>query len=259
VQFQGINGLTLSTIDQPNSLNTITINRCRNVSITIANSASLNDWTIAQCYGVTVVQTGPSGGFVGNRTINNFSIRNSVLFSGITFSTSPSGTYTGNSIYNCNFLSASSLTLNNAFFTVQNCIFQGQSFTGTTNVTFTKNLTTLSSTGNVMTNTAPSSGNVYSVNLANVFVGYPTNTTYSVDGRFKLITGTGTNPAVGGGFLPGTSTVTDCGAYGGAAPSTTPYVLSGIPAIPVYYQLGAPSAVTTGGTYTLTFSVRSNN
>ena len=77
---------------------------------------------------------------------------------------------------------------------------------------------------------------------------------YSPDGRFQLISGGG-NPANNGGFLPGTATPTNCGVYGGLVY----YVKSGIPPIPVYYQLGAPSAVTVGATYTITFSVRSNN
>ena len=263
VIMQGLNGLVINTIDQPNALNNITINRCRNVSISFANSANCNDWIIAQCFGVTIVQTGPNAGFTGNRTINNLSIRNSVLFSNINFSTSPTGTYTGNTIYNCAFNNGSSLSLNNAFFTIQNCIFENQNFTSVNNVIFTKCLTTQSASSNPISTNPGSSGNTFNVSLASIYKGYPSNpltggnNTYSNDGRFALATGT--NPAVGGGFLPGTSTVTDCGIFGGVSPGTSPYILSGIPAIPIYYKLGAPSAVTISNTYTITFSVRSNN
>lgn len=261
--MQGLNGLSLNTIDQVNALNNITINRCRNVSVSFANSGNCNGWVIAQCYGVTIVQTGPNAGFNGNRTINNLSIRNSVIFASLGFSTSPAGTYTGNTIYNCNFLIGASLSLNNAVFTIQNCIFENQSFAGVTNVAFVKCCTTAGSAGNPMSTNAGSSGNTFNITIANIYVGYPANpvvsgaNTYSNDGRFVLKSGT--NPAIGGGFLPGTSTVTDCGIFGGISPGTTPYVLSGIPAIPVYYKLGAPSAVTTGSSYTVTFSVRNNN
>jgi hypothetical protein len=260
--FQGINGLILNTVDQVNALNNITVNRCRNVSVSFANSGFCNGWIIAQCYGVTIVQTGPNAGFLGNRTINTLSIRNSVLFSGISFSTSPTGTYTGNTIYNCNFLNGASLSLNNAFFTVQNCIFENQSFTAVTNVSFINCLTTQSAAANPISTNAGSSGNLFSVVFGNIYLGYPVNplsggiNVYSPDGRFVL---KGGSPAINAGLLPGTGTPADCGIFGGMAPTTSPYILSGIPAIPAYYQLGAPSAVTTGSPYTITFSVRSNN
>lgn len=262
VVMQGINGLTISTIDQPNALNNITINRCRNVSIAYANSANCNGWVIAQCYGVTIVQTGPNAGFTGNRTINNLSIRNSVLFSSLALSTSPTGTYTGNMIYNCAFNSGSSLSLNNAVFTIQNCIFENQNFAGITNCAFVKCLTTQTAISNPISTNAGSSGNIFNVPFTNVYNGYPSNplsgssNTYSNDGRFTLKAG---SPALAAGFLPGTSTITDCGVYGGTSPGTSPYILSGIPAIPVYYKLVSPSAITNGNTYTITFSVRSNN
>jgi hypothetical protein len=261
--IQGLNNVNINTIDRVDALNNINIRRCRNVAISFINSGQINDWTIAQCYGVTMVQTGSGSSATNNRTINRLSIRNSVIFQQINFATSPTGTYTGNTIYNCNFLSGASLSLNGAAFTIQNCIFETQSFTGITNVVWTKNITTQTATSNPMTNTAPNSGNVYSVILNNVYINYPLTSTsggvnvYSPDGRFQLKTGTTTNPAINGGYLPGTTTPTNCGIYGGI--TTDNYVLSGIPPIPVYYQLTAPSAVTVGSNYTITFSVKNNN
>ena len=252
--IEGINGLTLNTVDRVDALNNISIYRCRNVSLSFVNSGVCNNWTVGQCYGVTIVQSGPSNGFTGNRTINNLNITNSVIFSNINLSTSPTGTYTGNTIYNSNFLGGSSIYLNAALFTIQNCIFEVQTFSGVSNVTFKNNLTTQSATGNPISTNPGGSGNVFNVNLSSVYVGYPTNSNYSPDARFQLIPGGG-NPANNGGLVPNTATVTNCGIYG----STLPYKLSGIPPIPVYYQLGAPSAVTTGSNYTVTFSVRSNN
>ena len=252
--IEGITNLTINTVDRVDALNNITISRCKNVSISFINSGLCNNWTIGQCYGITIVQTGPSNGFTGNRTISNFNIINSVIYNNFNLSTSPTGTYTGNTIYNCNFLNGSSLSLNGAVFTIQNSIFEVQNFTGVSNVTFTKDLTTQSSSSNPIFTNSGSSGNVFNVSLSNVYVGYPINSSYSPDGRFTLIAGGG-NPANGGGFLPGTATPTNCGIYGGLEP----YVKSGIPPIPVYYQLGAPSVVTIGNNYTITFSVRSNN
>jgi len=259
--IQGINNLTINTVDQVNSLNSITLSRCRNVSISFVNSGNCDGWTIEQCYGVTIVQSSSGPSFTGNRTITNFNIKNSVLFSGISLDTSPIGIYTGN-IYNCAILNGHSLFLNNALFKIQNCIFESQNFSGIDSVSFVKNITTYDSANNPLKTNNASSGNKYNVSLSNVFVGYPTNTivsglnTYSDDAAFKLLTG-GTNPALNGGLVPNTSTATDCGIYGGV--TTSAYILSGLPAIPVYYQLSAPSAETTGSNYTITFSVRSNN
>lgn len=253
--FQGLNNVTLSTADRVDALNSITIRRCRNVTVSFTNSGLCNNWTVAQCYGVSIAQSGFSGSFTGDRTIDNLSIRNSVLFSGINLNTSPAGTYTGNTIYNCAFLSGHSLSLNNAAFTVQNCIFENQNFTGVTNVAFIKNITSQSATSNPVSTNAGSSGNQFNIAAGSVFAGYPTNASLSVDNRFSLKSGA--NPAVNGGFVPGTSTATDCGIFGGGTGAA--YVLSGIPTMPAVYQLGAPNAITTGSTYTLTFSVRNNN
>lgn len=258
--LMGLNGVTINTVNRAEAIGNITITRCRNVNIGFDNTGNCDNWTISKCYGVTISQTGTGSSFNGDRTIDNLSIRNSVISSSIALATSPQGTYSGNTIYNCNFLSGSSLSLSNAFFTVQNCIFQSTSYTGITNTTFKNNVTASASTTNGINNTTPNSGNSFSANLANIFAGYPTNSlSLSPDKRFEMKAGstTTTNPALQGGLVPGTSTATQCGIYGGA--SGEPYVLSGIAPIPVYYQVSAPSAVTTGTNYTITFSIKSNN
>jgi hypothetical protein len=257
--IMGLNGITINTVNRAEAISNIIVTRCRNVNIGFDNTGNCDNWNISKCYGVTISQTGTGSSFTGDRTIDNLSIRNCVIFSSIALATSPQGTYANNTIYNCNFLSGYSLALSNAIFTVQNCIFQGQSFTGITNTSFKQNLTTVATSTTGVNNTAPNAGNQFSVNLANIYDGYPTNTNLSPDNRFRMKTGgtTATNPALQGGFLPGTSTPTQCGIYGGA--TGDPYVLSGIAPIPVYYQVTAPSAITSGTNYTITFSIRSNN
>ncbi len=47
----------------------------------------------------------------------------------------------------------------------------------------------------------------------------------------------------------------DAGAYG----SVNPYKLSGVPPIPAFYKLTAPSTTVSSNPYTITFSVRANN
>jgi hypothetical protein len=257
--IKGLNNLSINVIDRVDSLNNINISRCRNVNVSFTNSGKCNKWTIAQCYGVSISQSGYSPSFILDRTIDSLSIQNCVLASAIALNTSPVGSYTGNSFYNCNFLSGASLALNNAIFTIQNCIFENQSFTGVTNTTFKNNVTATAAAGNTITNTGLNSGNVFGTVLSSIYAGYPTNTlvgsvdTYSPDARFQLKAAP--NAAINAGLLPGTATATNCGIYGGS----NPYVLSGMPPIPAIYQLGAASTVITGSSYTLTFSIKSNN
>jgi hypothetical protein len=257
--FQALNNLSLTTTARLDSLNNITINKCRGVSIVFDNSGVCNNWLIAQCYGLTIAQTNASGSFTGNRTITNMVIRNTLINGGITLSTSPVGTYVSNKIYNCNFISGASLSLNGAVFTIQNSIFEGQSFTAINNVAFIKNLTTIAATSNPISTNAGSSGNLFNQNINNIFVGYPTNPqvsgkdTYSPDAKFQL---KAASPALNAGFLPGTSTATDCGMYGYGVNA---YKLSGIAAIPVFIRLNSPSAIYTGSPYTMSFSIISNN
>lgn len=260
--IEGLNTVSVTTVDRVEDLNNIFIRKCRNVSVSFINSGRCDNWTIEQCYGVNLVQTNPSGSFSGNRTINNLLIRNSVIWQGITLSTSPpSGVYSSNKIYNCVFLSGNSFSFNGAQFTVQNSIFETQNMTGVGNTVFIKNITTLLAASNPISTNAGGSGNQFGANFANIFEGYPINpntgvagVARSVDARFKLRTGT--NIAVNGGFLPGTSTATNCGIFGG--PATSFYVLSGIPATPTFSLLTAPNAVISSPNYTINVSIRSN-
>jgi len=73
-------------------------------------------------------------------------------------------------------------------------------------------------------------GNVGNLNMETVFVGYPTQGTYSTDGRWQLKPA---GPAVGAG-----EGGIDCGLFGG----TLPYVLSGLPPIPRIYEAIIPTA-----------------
>jgi hypothetical protein len=260
--LMGLNNLTVNVVNRQEALNNITITRCRNVVVNWDNSGILNRWTISQCYGLSIAQTGPSAGFTSDRTIDSLDIYNCLINGPINLNTSPSGTYVGNRIYNCVLISGTNLALNNAAFLVQNCIFEipTSSLSGLTNTRFIRNFTTAASASNGINNTAPNSGNAFSQVLNNIFVNYPTMGTTgginnsSLDGRFRLRP-TATTAINGGLSVLDNTTPVDIGMYGGA----TPYILSGIPSIPIFYQLGAASAVTVGSTYTVTFSVRNNN
>ncbi|MFY7963599.1 MAG: hypothetical protein ACOVO1_01775 [Chitinophagaceae bacterium] len=265
----GFYNLSVSTSNIPDSLNNITITRNRGVSVSWDNSGVCNNWIISQCMGVSVYQSGYGASFTGNRTITNFRIENCIGYYengsiSVNLNTSPVGISSGQ-ILNCTAGSGSfTLNANNQAVVVQNCIIETLAptsgyLTNVTNTIFINNTTTSSASNNPVATNPGSTGNVFGVSFANnsYFLGYPNNTSGSTtlnspDARFKL---SSTSPAKNAGIIPGTATATDCGAYGG----TNPYKASGIPPIPSFYKLNAPSSTATGNSYTLTFSVKSNN
>lgn len=266
--ISGFPGLSVTTSNIPDSLNDITITRNRNVSIYWDNSGVCNNWVITQCAGVSTQQSASGSSFTGNRTITNFRIEN-CLSTGdnniinplsISLGTSPVGISSGQ-ILNCTSVSSATLylNLNNASVVVQNCIIEGQYFLGVANTIFINNITANAQLNNVMFTNPGSANNVFGVTFTNnsFFQGYPNNTSGSVtlfapDSRLQLAA---TSPAKNAGIIPGTATPTDCGAYGG----TNPYKASGIPSVPAFYKLSAPSSSATSSPYTISFSVRSNN
>jgi hypothetical protein len=121
-------------------------------------------------------------------------------------------------------------------------------------------------------NTAPNSGNVFSVNLANVFNGIPNNVSngttifndyiligaFTPESRYELKTGSTAIAAGESGTTFGGATVTapNCGAYG----ATDPYRKGGFPAIPRITALTVPTSVPNGAaTMNISVSSSSNN
>lgn len=149
-----------------------------------------------------------------------------------------------------NYGSGAQISFSNNIFNVTALVFSGQTLnnniliggTLTLNVgtTYSNNIDAMGST----TTFGTANGNIGNVTQAQVFVGATGN---SFDGQWKLKTG---SPALGAGVGG-----VDCGMYGGS----TPYVLSGLPAIPAITKL-----ITTGtGSNTtplqVTISVESKN
>lgn len=95
-------------------------------------------------------------------------------------------------------------------------------------------------TGNTITNNilacdgTNSGGNQYNVAMANVFVDYNGDKDFSTDGKWQLRTG---SPAIGAGVSG-----VDCGVFGGVSP----YVLSGVPALPHIYEAEIPGTAYSG-------------
>jgi hypothetical protein len=268
--FYGINSLNVSVNTAiSDSINNIIISRSIATIQVGANSNVLNNWLIAQCYGVSINQTAPTNtSFSGNRSLTNWRVENCIFPQNIGYLNlfqSPVG-ISSLLFLNCNiFTSNGNFALANQSAVFQNCILDNQSnnYTGTSNTIFINNITNTAKLNNPIFTNPGSANNVFDVNIGGtgnvVFLGYPNNTSgttvlNSPDARFKLSTA-GVNPAKNAGIIPGTTTPTDCGAYGG----TNPYRESGIPAVPAFYRFNSPSPTATGTSYPVTFSVRSNN
>ena len=89
--------------------------------------------------------------------------------------------------------------------------------------------------------------NLTNVPLDSLFVGYPTQGAYSFDSRFQLLPYSPAKGYATGGV--------DCGAYGGVEL----YKLSGLPFIPLIYQINAPNAATSSSGLNVNIKVRAEN
>ncbi|MES2777420.1 MAG: hypothetical protein V4722_24790 [Bacteroidota bacterium] len=275
--FQGLISPGFNTSNTLDSLNDITIMRCRDVSVNFDNSGVCNNWIITQCIRVNVAQTGFGLSFTANRSITNLRIENCLgPRVGYTASgkQSPVGINSGQ-ILNCvwygNFQPTSiehatmgTSHFNNSVFVIQNCIdgmgyLSSNNMYDVANTIFVNNHTTATALNNFVATNPGSSGNVFSISIAgnSYFAGVPNNisgstTLYSPDAAWQL---SASSPAKNAGFIPGTATPTDLGIYGG----TNPYKPSGIAAIPTFYKFQASSSQATSSPYTVIFSVRNNN
>ncbi len=112
----------------------------------------------------------------------------------------------------------------------------------------------LSGSGNLISNNIGNStqfgntnGNQQNVAMTNVFEGTGSN-----DGAFRLKSG---SPAIGAGYGSTTANPVDCGIFGG----TTPYKLSGLPAIPSIYFFTNQPVGSNSDPIDVQVKVRSNN
>ena len=273
--FQGLTSASFTTSNTLDSLNDITIMRCRDPYVNFDNSGVCNNWVFTQCIRPYVIQYGFGLSFTANRSITNLRMENclgpSVQY-GASGKQSPVGVNSGQ-ILNCVWWSQSGTiesawsggcAFNNSVFVIQNCIdgmnaMSTNYWTGVANTIFVNNHTTGTSLNNFVFTNPGSSGNVFGITTAgnSYFAGVPNNisgstTLYSPDAAWQL---SGSSPAKNAGFIPGTATPTDLGVYGG----TNPYKPSGIAAIPTFYKFQATTSQATTNPYPVTFSVRNNN
>jgi len=204
------------------------------------------------------------GGTIVNTNVSNIIIRKNYLQNGagpgaIAISPYPIAGYTiSNVIVENNIISSGGLRANNS--TIQNWVVTNNTFTTSTpslvNSVFANNLlvgggsitfNNVSSSFNVSSTVSFSndSGNQNSVNVTNELIG--TGTGISLDEQYQLKSGSTLKTAGSGG--------TEVGAYGGA----TPYVVSGISAIPSIVNMSNTATGSNTVPLQVTISVKSNN
>lgn len=141
-----------------------------------------------------------------------------------------------------------SIVQNNIFFSVSNnynlssgiyTSYEPIFLSGSSNL-FQNNILVANQTGLGTTN-------ISNVPEANIFQGWPTQGGNTFDDRFKLKNG---SPAIGAGIGG-----IDCGAFGGG----TPYKLSGIPFIPLVYQINAPTSGGPASGISVNVKIKTNN
>lgn len=233
--FEGLDGISINSDNSGATISNITIRRCYGYIFLQTNNTFAN-WQILQCFLAQLYLSYYPTAVITNLTVNNSFINSLQGNSGAGTASNQTGQFT-----NCIFLN--SPTFNNGSFIIKNSIFAaGRSFD--VNCVYSNNVI------NTDYGSIPGNGNV-NINgtsmYSSVFVGYDVQGTYSQDNRWSLKPG---SPAIGAGVGG-----TNCGIFGGA----NPYKLSGIPRIPAFYKLTAPSNITSTNPYTITFSVRSNN
>ncbi|MEO7309218.1 MAG: hypothetical protein ABIX01_02380 [Chitinophagaceae bacterium] len=234
----GVTGYVYCNTSHVSPINNIRISNCYwNASPTMLKGGITYDgWEISKCYIGYQVNYNPT-----TSRLTNFKILNNIFQSG-SFGLSAVAGQTG-IIENCTFYGyyyGNSFSGTNLL--IQNCIFIGANVTSYNNCVF----------NNCVFDNAPNPGvvganNILNVPANNLFIGLPTQGATTDDGRWALKAG---SPAIAAGISG-----VDCGAFGGV----NPYKLSGIPAVPAFYKLTAPSNAANSNPYTLTFSVRANN
>jgi hypothetical protein len=116
----------------------------------------------------------------------------------------------------------------------------GDGFNENTNNVFEYNMTTKSTI-------IPGVGNVSDIVPEDIFVDYDGSLDYSTDGKWQLKEG---SAAIGAG-----ENGVDCGMFGG----TSPYVLSGMPAVPHIYEAIVPTSGSAASGLPVTIKVKSQN
>jgi hypothetical protein len=256
----------------------ITTTRCKTQNMYLSNQTNATGIRIDKCY---IVGSLSESGVAAAVTSVTIAVEN-CIFSGIGDGNFITGVNVSNKIrglFRNNVMNYCSQFYGFNFYIANNIFTYATSFgtvSNSGNNVFRNNLfgwpITQSQYAQVGGNTAPNSGNVFAVNMANVFNGVPDNVyngttvfnnyiligAFTPESRYELKAGSTALLAGESGTTFGAATVTtpNCGAYG----ATDPYRKGGFPAIPRIYSLTVPASVPNGApTMTIAVSSSSNN
>lgn len=210
-------------------VNNITISRCQTGTITIASGAS--NIQLKQSYISGTVDMGSNN--------SNIQIRNNILTGTMVGVNSNSAVIISHNVLYNNYTSVHNATINN------NIIFNRGWMPNTYGNSIFNNVIK-----NIESQPWPTTNNTMVTTVTYIFAGTSGTDTYpgySEDGKFELSEG---SPAIGAGFDG-----VDCGIFGGG----TPYVLSGLPAIPHIYFIDVSGQGTTIGGLPVHIKVKSQN
>jgi hypothetical protein len=256
----------------------ITVSRCKTQNIYLSNQTNAAGIRVDKCFIVSGLRESGIAAVVTSITI---AVENCIFsgigdgdfITGVNLTNKVRGLFRNNVMNYCGQFFGFNFYIANNIFTYQTN-FGSVSNSG--NNVFRNNLFSYpigqASYAQVGGNTAPNSGNVFSVNLANVFNGAPDNVyngtsvfnnyiligAFTPESRYELKAG---STAIGAGesgttFGGATVTAPNCGAYG----ATDPYRKGGFPAIPRITALTVPASVPNGAaSMNISVSSSSNN
>lgn len=251
-------GLQINTLEAYNLGGTILQNllftRCElGGTILFATEAagdSIKNITFSQCYFTIQVDFENES---ANSTISGINFQNCIYgyvgyIATYNFATAGQGIITNITFENCSCADYPALVETGSVSSYyRNCIFGSEPTAANDDVydycTFSTNSATHYVTG---------TSDQFGIAFTSIFSGGTAiNSQTEWDASWALATG---SPCIGYGKDNSGNTI-DAGAYGGVVP----YRLSGIPPVPAFYILSAPSSSATANPYTITFSVRANN
>jgi hypothetical protein len=210
--------------------NNITFRRCQLELLATENGVS--DLALSGCY----FETASIYPNIGSNLVTNLIVTNCIIRGPINILTGSTGTFINN-IFTSNiiFIPTGFVMKNNILFNTDN-----------TSVTLPALDAAVSYNMSISDHFGTANNNKANVSATALFVG---DATESTDGKWQLKAG---SPAIGAGEPIGTTPV-DCGAYGGLQP----YILSGLPAGPVIYELNVSSYAKPDGKLPMTIKVKS--
>lgn len=217
-----ISGVTGSSIN----INVSNVTIARTISGTIGIGPNISNLLIAQNYDTSIFAS------VASNSTNILVTNNSLQGNGTSWPAS-----------------CQALIINNILISTGGFLFYGQTLSnniaiGANVISLTNCILSNNIDATTLTRFGTTNGNIGNVTEAQVFVGAAGNTT---DSQWKLKSG---SPAIGAG-LGGI----DCGMYGGS----TPYQLSGLPAIPAFTKLITTGVSSNTTPLQITVTVESKN